>query len=160
MKLLKIILCTVTFAMLLCSNTVGQKAVTNSHVFVGGEYDNHNGFGSTFGVATRITGDLWSLAHGRIGEAAAALETDIAYFVRRQSWRLGLVAGPNIDWVGAESPITYILGSTGILGGYLSERTGFGVMGGLKYKFALEKDTYYRDGWQGGIWITYGLGSN
>lgn len=148
----------ILLTLLLAGSAMAQEAeAPGAHLFIGGEYDNTDGWGSTFGAAKKISGDLWTIGRAKVGMEAAALEANLVYFVKAQNWRLGLVGGPAVDWVGGESPVTYFVGASGFIGGYISDRTGFGVMAGAKYKFALKDDTFYRDGWQGGLWLTYGL---
>lgn len=126
----------------------------DSYAFVGGLYDNNDGFGYVVGGAARISGGVWSISRGSVGEGESSIEPDIGYFVNYNGWRFGLLAGPGIVWVGNEDPVTYISGATGLSVGYINEVTGAGVIAAGRYKFAAED---YDDGWQLGAALVYGF---
>ena len=137
--------------------TLGVDQEVTEYVFVGGLYDNDYGFSMAFGVAKQITGPLWSLTRGVIGEPGAALEPDFAMFAHKDGWRIGAIAGPNVDWIGSETPVAVATGAAGVLGGYVSNRTNRGVIVGAKYKWAWDGDSPYKDGWQAFATLVYGF---
>jgi hypothetical protein len=155
MKLLTI-LCTLA---LMATPVLAADAPT-SYVFAGGEYDNGTeGFTTTVGIASNLAGNIWLLARGQVGKYGS-LETDMGYFLSPGgSLKIALIAGPSIDWIVHEGsdPIGYIVGASGVIFGYAPENIG--IWAGAKYKFRFENggQTFYQSGWQGGLWMSWGL---
>ena len=143
---------------LLLTPMLQAQEAPNSYIFGGGEYDSgEKVFTTTVGGATRIAGNFWALSRTQIGQYGS-LETDLGYFISPgSSLRIGLIAGPNVDWMPQEdaSPIGYIVGASGFVVGYAPEKVGIWLSS--KYKFAFENDSFYQDGWQVGLWMSYGL---
>lgn len=157
MKLKTVLLATIAL-LLLYPNPFAQTDPPDSYVFGGGEYDSgEKAFTTTVGAAGRLVGGLWALARTQVGQYGS-LETDLGYFVTSGgALRFGLIAGPNVDWVTQEDadPISYIVGASGFAAGYAPKKVGIWFT--AKYKFAFDGDSYYQDGWQGGLWLSYGL---
>ncbi len=139
--------------LLLCA--VSPKA-QESVAFGGGYYDNSAGFGMLYGVSTYVGEGIWFIPRFSVG-GTASFEPDLGYFVNHKNWRLGLIAAPNVEWVGGEDFVTYITGASGIVGGYLDGEDGFGLLGSAKYKFAWDEDNLYKDGWEVGVYLAKGF---
>lgn len=154
------LLSSVLLVLLLASAAIADDI--SSFVFAGVEYDSDaRGFTSTIGAGTRVAGGLWNVSRTVIGRYGS-LEPDLVYFVgvpQVDHLYLGLVAGPNMDWYDQPGdgidPTFYIAGASGLLLNYRPD--GWGITIGAKYKFAFDTDSFYPDGWQGGVWVSYAL---
>jgi len=121
--------------------------------YIGGIYDSDAGMSLMIGGVTPITGRLYALGHinpSRHGE----LETNLAFFLLDKpggKWYIATVAGPNVDWDNkqGEDAITYLVGAAGVLVGYKP----VGV--GCSYKFSVEEDNIYQDGWRIAAWVSF-----
>ena len=145
--------------LLVCILAVGVTAKDeqiNSAAFLGGQYDNDKGWSMTYGGAHRISGVLWAIPRLTAGSFEAA-ELDFAAIAGLGDFMVGVVAGPNVDWTGAESPTTYLTGGVGGLVGWEYKPLSTSIVLGAKYKFSFEGDNMYQDGWQAGLWLTKGL---
>lgn len=142
--------------LLTLSGSVAAQDAPGMYVCAGGEYDNSTGYGTTFGTAVRLGGSIWVLARG-VGVVSGeneSVEGDIAYIHAVRGWRLGLIAGPDANWVGEESALMYITGSAGVLAGYIHDPARLGAVFGAKYKIGSDG---FQDGWRVGLWLVYGL---
>lgn len=159
----KVLLTMCLLAALVGSAIAQESIVPTGYIFGGVAVDSKYGSDTrevttSIGVANKLFGNLWLLSRTNIGEYGS-LSTDVGYFITPgESLRLGLIAGPNVDWVPQEAanPISYVVGASGFVLGYAPSNVGFWL--GAKYKFSFESDTYYQDGWQTGFWLSFGLG--
>ena len=142
--------------LLALSGGVAAEDTPGMYVCGGAEYDNSIGYGTTLGTAVRLGGSVWVLARGvgLISGDDAAVDGDVAYIHVIKGWRLGLIAGPDVNWIGEESTLTYITGSVGALGGYIHDPLHLGALLAAKYKIGSDG---FKDGWRIGLWLVYGF---
>jgi len=120
--------------------------------FVGPAYDNDEGFSMFVGTGKRVFNNLWLIGRTVVGEYQS-LEPDVAYIIGVGDVKVGLIAGPNVDWLSnpQEDVTAYFVGAAGGLIGY--KPSELGVYIAAKYKFALEPDNAYPNGWQAGLFL-------
>lgn len=81
-----------------------------------------------------------------------SLSTELALLFTNPTtpWTVGLLAGPNVDWVyPANDPITYLTGAAGGLVAY--DLGDYGLWFAGKYKFSGVKDDSFNDGFVAGF---------
>lgn len=136
---------------------VGLKAQeVTSATFFGCQYDNDEGWSATYGTGQKISNAVWTVGRLTAG-SFDAVEIDVIAVKKIGDFLIGVVGGPNIDWSGGENVAAYIVGGCGGLVGWQKTPLGIGIVAGAKFKFAFESGTYYKDGWQTGLWLTKGL---
>jgi len=128
------------------ASVVAQESNPNV-VFGGFRYD--QGIIVSGGYATNVNDGLWSFNYIDFGNAQVA-NIELGYlwdmsFIAKKLY-LGVIAGPNTDWVGAAenddaSAITYLLGAAGGVACY-NISDSWGLWGYTKYRFALEENAY------------------
>jgi hypothetical protein len=126
--------------------------------YVGVEYDSDVGVKSTFGVSTKLSGNLYILPRTSIGRYGH-VDSDLGYFFSiDERLAFGLVAGPGVSWEDPPEEDLFVL-VNGAVGGIIHYHwpidlfTRMGVAVGAKYKFSIDNE--YCDGWHGGVFLTY-----
>jgi len=129
-------------------------------LFTGFRYD--DGLLLSVGSAQELGLGLYVFEYCDVG-VYGSLSTELAYLCKVPSvsgLKLGVLAGPNSDWIGEQgddqSPINYIVGSGGVIGAY-SFTDKFGAWAFYKYKFALDNNDFYQNGYIFGAGVFMGL---
>lgn len=110
------------------------------------------------GVGIPLGSNLWSFNYATIGEYGS-ISTELGYMLGGEGFYVAPLAGFNADWFEFEEdePImTYIVGAGGLVAGLdFTDRLGLWAYG--KYKFKLEKEIMYQDGyaWGGGLFLRF-----
>lgn len=154
------LLATMAMALLLISSAFAQDP--GALVFGGATYDKDDGIASIVGAGKDLGSNIWTTSRLTIGTyGGGALETDLLYGIRLSDhFVLGLVAGPGVDWFETEGdPISYMTGSAGTVFTYQFTRGSifgdWGVFAAWKYKFGVEGETLYQDGYVAGLGLAY-----
>ena len=132
--------------------------------YLGGMYESSlHGF---MGTGQKITGGLWMFESALFGKDQS-LGIDAVYFVKPsvlipqipEKLILGLVAGPNSDWVNTigdgQPAVMYLTGSSGLVVSY-EIANNFGVWGHGKYVFELQETESYSNKWRFAIGVNFG----
>lgn len=129
--------------------------------FFGGRYD--DGFLLSYGTAIDIGPNLWAFEYANWGDPYGEISSEVGYLVKVvDGFSVGPLLGPNVDVYAGDDfdPVTYVVGASGLLATYefgLSSDafTNVGTWVYCKYKYNLEKNNAYQDGWAigGGIYV-------
>lgn len=150
---------TILAVLVIAVSAIAQMPAENPKqiVFLGGAWDHpENQFSGAVGGGTKLAGGLWVFYHGKFG-ATGALEPDLAYMIKPYgNLALGLLAGPNFEWVPSEvepvDPVAYAVMATGAIIGVHWESVGLYVAG--KYKFG-PTNSAFNDGWRLALLLAY-----
>lgn len=132
-------------------------------VFTGATYDSEYGFTSSVGSIQHLSKGLYSIEKATIGEYGT-VETALAYMfgIDNSAFSFGVLAGPNIDFVGSNgdgvAAVAYVVGAGGLVASWKPIGKKIGVHASTRYKFSLQDGNLYQDGWQGGIFVSYRFG--
>ncbi len=123
-----------------------------TRIFGGLNYDEEVAVAVGFGTPLfqSALGDVWEFSYVNFGlETYKSLTSEFGLIRTSidKSYYGGLLLGGNGEWLGGENPTTYLVGATGLIGGYQR------FYGYVKYKFALENGTLYPDGLTGGVGV-------
>jgi len=125
---------------------------TTNLAFGGVRYD--DGVHLSVGYGKQLAGQLWTLQYTNLGFDYGSWNSEFAYFFRpNDKLYVGPLAGADADWINAaedEPIITYVVGAAGAVLAY-DFNDVVGCWGYFKYKFSLENDNQYIDGYATGI---------
>ena len=100
-----------------------------------------------FGFSFPITGNLYTFTSVMGGDFGGSLNGKLAYLVTPTSSAgayFGLTAGPEVNWINIpednQDPMAYIVGATGLMGGYSFENWGLFLQG--ERAFSLENNAF------------------
>lgn len=115
--------------------------------------------GSLFsiGIAKYVGSGLWTIPYVDIGEYGTLGGEVAKIWEFSPSFSAGLLAGPAVDWIEIQpetDPLVYLTGAGGALATWRFSGKWYAA-GWAKYKFDLETNTFYRDGFQFGFGIGY-----
>lgn len=110
-------------------------------LFIGGNYDEAPT--ALFGVGINSGGNLWQFFNLEIGRYSE-IDVKLAYLLGSESFKIGPIAGPNIEWqktgeIDIDDIITYLTGAGGFLGSYRISKS-FGFWAAIEYKFDFKKE--------------------
>lgn len=133
---------------------------TNQVVYGGGSFSMNAAGKQTLvlagGYGFDLGGGLWQMTTAQLGiKQYGVVAVDLIRMfqlskTKTGTFYAGLTAGPNVDWIGESETGKYITYITGAAGGVLQYRfpSDIGISVAGKYKFALEEDVLYPDGFQ------------
>jgi hypothetical protein len=118
-----------------------------SYTFVGGVAYKHDGIWdkqAIVGAATQVSGPIWGLVRGGIGEGEGSIEVpEVSYWRNYRGFRFGVLAALGAAWQGNETLVTYLTGAAGFCAGYIDEHSNKGIMLYGRYK---EGSDHFVDG--------------
>ena len=141
----------------LVTPVMAQDTTYDKILLAGARYDNDK-FLVSYGYAAPLGKGFYEFLYTDIGTPSGAFNAETAYLFDLGAFGLdnfyiGPLAGPNADWINNEvtaDPVSYITGATGLAVSYaFTDRIGLGAIG--KYKFSIENNNQYIDGWTAGI---------
>lgn len=148
-----------TLAMVMpLSNSFAVEIEKSKNMLFGGiNYD--ESVSITVGIGKQLSGKLWSFSYSYVGDYSS-FNTEIGYVLfSGEKYYLAPIMGPNVDWLEPEESkpvLAYVVGAGGLIGAYdFTDNTGVWAYG--KYKFKLENDILYPEGYVfgGGLFFRF-----